>query len=89
MEPNRTRPNQSGTTPMKTGELRMTKEEMRDGFSRGRTLIQEEWAHPSEIKWADELIAEGAATATDWQYKDGFQCVMRRVTGIVGRSDKP
>ena len=64
------------------GELRMTKEEMRQGFARGRSLTQEEWAHPSEIQWVDELIAEGAATATPWQYKDDFQCERRRVTGI-------
>jgi hypothetical protein len=65
------------------GELRMTKEDMRAGFARGRTLTQEEWAHPSEIKWVDELIAEGAATSTPWEYKDGFQCERRRVTGVV------
>jgi hypothetical protein len=69
------------------GELRMTLEEMREGFSRGSTLTQEEWAHPSEIKWVNDLIAEGAATATDWQYKDNFQCAMRRVTGVVGSPD--
>ncbi len=67
------------------GELRMTKEEMRDGFSRGRSLTQEEWAHHDEIKWVDELIAEGVATATPWEYKDNFQCERRRVFGAHGR----
>lgn len=65
------------------GPLRMTKEEMEKGFAQGRTLTQEEWAHPHEIKWVDELIVEGKATATPWEYKDGFQCERRRVTGIV------
>lgn len=65
------------------GELKMTKDQMRDGFKAGRTLTQEEWAHPSEIAWADELIAEGTATVTaPWEYKDGFQCQRRRVTGV-------
>lgn len=64
-------------------ELRMTKEQMREGFAKGRTLIQVEWAHPSEQRWVDELLAEGAAIATPWEYKDGFQCERRRVTGVV------
>lgn len=65
------------------GELRMTKEEMRAGFARGKTLIQEEWAHPSERQWVDELIAQGIATATPWEYKDNFQCKRRRITGVT------
>lgn len=66
------------------GELRMTKEQMREGFARSRTLTQEEWAHPSEIAWIDELVAEGAATVTaPWEYKDGFQCQRRRITGVA------
>lgn len=65
------------------GELKMTKDQMRDGFAKGRTLTQEEWAHPSEVKWIDELIAEGAATVTaPWEYKDNFQCSRRKVTGV-------
>lgn len=64
------------------GELKMTKEQMREGFAKGHTLIQEEWAHPSEIQWIDELIAEGRAKATPWEYKDNFQCERRRVTGV-------
>lgn len=64
------------------GELKMRKEEMREGFARGRTLVQEEWAHPLERQWVDELIAEGAATAGPWEYKDNFQCERRRVTGV-------
>ncbi|MGX9392524.1 hypothetical protein ACWX0K_20545 [Nitrobacteraceae bacterium UC4446_H13] len=62
--------------------IRMTKEQMREGFRLGRSLIQEEWANPDEIKWIDELLVEGAATATDWNYRDNFQCSMRRVTGV-------
>lgn len=65
------------------GELQMTKEMMAEGFAKGRTLIQEEWAHPSEKQWVDELIAEGRATASPWEYKDNFQCERRRVTGVV------
>ena len=65
------------------GELRMTKEEMAAGFARGRSLTQEEWAHPLEIKWVDELIAEGKATAEPWNYHDNFQCEKRRITGVV------
>lgn len=66
------------------GELTMTKEQMREGFAKGRTLIQEEWSHPSEIKWVDELITEGAAKITaPWKYKDNFQCERRKVTGIA------
>lgn len=49
------------------------------GLAQGRTLIQEEWADPQEVKWVDELIEEGLAEATDWKYKDNFQCEMRRV----------
>jgi len=64
------------------GELKMTKEQMREGLAKGHTLIQEEWAHPSEIAWIDELITEGAATATPWEYKDGFQCERRRIKGV-------
>lgn len=64
------------------GELKMTKEVMRDGLAQGRKLVQEEWAHPSEIKWVDELIAEGAAQAPPWEYKDGFQCERRLVSRV-------
>lgn len=60
----------------------MTKEEMRAGLATGRTLIQEEWADPEEIIAVDELVAEGAATATPWEYKDTFQCKRRRVSGM-------
>lgn len=63
-----------------SGELRMSKEEMLDGLAKGRTLVQEEWAHLQEIRWIDELIAKGAVTATPWEYKDGFQCERRRIT---------
>jgi hypothetical protein len=67
----------------------MTKEQMRDGFMRGRTLVQEEWANSQEIKWVDELIAEGVATVSaPWEYKDNFQCERRRVTGVALPSEK-
>ncbi len=61
----------------------MTKDDMRAGFARGQTLIQEEWAHPDLIRWVDELIAEGVATVSaPWEYKDNFQCERRRIAGI-------
>jgi hypothetical protein len=65
-----------------TAPICMTKEDMTKGFALGRTLIQEEWANPQEITWADELIAEGKAAATPWEYKDNFQCERRRITGV-------
>jgi len=65
---------------MANGELTMTKAEIKEGLLSGRTLIQEGWAHPSEIQWVDELIKEGIAEATPWEYKDNFQCERRRVT---------
>lgn len=62
----------------------MTKEEMREGFARGLTLVQEEWANPEEIRAVDELISEGVAiVSAPWEYKDGFQCERRRVTGVL------
>ena len=73
---------------MSTNVIEINKEQMREGFAKGRTLTQEEWAHPDEIKWLDELIAEGVAKVTaPWEYKDNFQCARRRVTGT--RSSKP
>jgi hypothetical protein len=60
----------------------MTKEEMIAGLSIGRALIQEEWSEAAEIRWIDELVAEGKATATPWEYRDSYQCEMRRITGI-------
>ena len=67
---------------MAHGPLLMTKDEMRQGFAEGRTLTQEEWAYPDEIRWLDELIADGAAIiSAPWEYKGGFQCRRRRVTG--------
>ena len=64
-------------------EAPKTKEQMREGFAKGRTITQEEWANPDEIKWLNELIAEGACTVSaPWEYKDGFQCQRRRVTGV-------
>lgn len=57
----------------------MTEEEMRAGLSAGRTLTQEEWASPEEIRIIDKLIAEGFAEASAWEYKDNFQCERRRI----------
>lgn len=64
-----------------SGELRMTKEEMRTGLAQGRRLVQEEWAHPLEKRWVDELVAEGAANATPFTYIPNFQCARRIVSG--------
>ncbi len=65
-----------------TAPLCMTKEAMADGLSRGRMLTQEEWAHPNKIRWVDELVAEGKAAATAWEYLDNFQCERRIVTRL-------
>ncbi|EFO32578.1 putative ribosome-binding factor A [Roseibium sp. TrichSKD4] len=59
----------------------MTKEELEIGLSQGRTLIQEEWADSAEISAVDELISEGKATATPWEYQGNYQCEMRRIFG--------
>lgn len=64
-----------------TGTLRMTKDEMRAGLEAGRALVQEEWAHPDEIRFVDELVAEGVCVAGPWEYRDGFRCERRRVHG--------
>lgn len=61
----------------------MSREEMAAGFAAGRSLIQEEWANSQEIAWVDELIAEGKATATAWEYHPNYQCERRRVTGAT------
>ena len=61
----------------------MTKDEMRQGFAQGRTLIQEEWSRREEIIAVDELIIEGACEVVDdWRYLDGFQCERRKVRGV-------
>ena len=57
----------------------MSKDEMLAGLRAGRTLIQEEWADAEEIRAVDELIAEGKARATPWEWRDGFQCERRRI----------
>ena len=51
------------------------------GLSRGRRLIQEEWADQAEIAAVNELVSVGKALAGPWEYKDGFQCERRVVTG--------
>lgn len=58
----------------------MTKEEMLVGLKAGRTLIQEEWADAAEIQTVDELIADGSAQSTPWEWRDEFQCERRRIT---------
>lgn len=63
-------------------EPNMSKEEMRAGLAKGRRLIQEEWAAPMEIQWIDELVWEGAADVTPWQYDENFQCSRRKITGV-------
>lgn len=63
--------------------IAMTKEAMREGFLKGRTLTQEEWANPQEIKWLDELLTEGCAVVSrKWGYHNNFQCSFRKVTGV-------
>lgn len=57
--------------------------EMREGLARGKRLIQEEWADPNEIEAVDQLVAEGAAKATPWEYHDNFQCSRRIVTAAL------
>ena len=57
----------------------MTKQEIAIGPRQGRRLCQEKWADQAEIKAVDELIAEGLAVATDWEYSDNFQCARRYV----------
>ena len=64
-------------------DIHMTKAEMMVGFAQGRTLIQEEWAHPQEIAWVDELVAEGKAVAGPWEYRDGFQCERRKIVAAA------
>lgn len=58
----------------------MGKEEMRKGLEQGRTLCQEEWSQPEEIRAVDELVAEGIAYASPWEYSDNFQCERRYIT---------
>lgn len=60
----------------------MTKQEILIGLKQGRTLIQEEWADPSEIASVDELVAEGLAQATLWKWGDALQCDFRTVTAV-------
>jgi hypothetical protein len=62
------------------GTLQITKDEMRAGLLAGRRLIQEEWAHPDEIRFVNELVAEAIAVASAWEWSDGFQCERRIIT---------
>jgi hypothetical protein len=59
----------------------ITSEEMVAGFARGWTIVQEEWAHPDEMRLVNELVEQGKATATPWKYKDGHECRRRKVAG--------
>jgi hypothetical protein len=59
----------------------MTKEEMAEGFKRGRQLTQEEWSKSEEIRAVDELAEEGKCIVTPWKYKDNFQCEVRYAKG--------
>jgi hypothetical protein len=66
----------------------MTRDDLERGFAAGRQLTQEEWAHPSEIAWVDELVAEGKAEVVDnWRYLAGFQCERRKVRGTRQAGD--
>lgn len=58
----------------------MTKTEILEGLMAGRTLIQEEWADYAEISAVDQLVTEGKATATRWEWKSSFQCERRIIT---------
>lgn len=60
----------------------MTKAEMKDGLLRGGLLIQEEWADRKEIEAIDQLVAEGIVYATEWTYRDNFQCKRRMVSKL-------
>lgn len=62
-----------------------TKQEMADSLGRGRGLVQQQHQHPDEIKWLDELIAEGKAEVVDdWKIKDFQQAYKRRtVKGVA------
>lgn len=57
----------------------MTKDEIRAGLAAGRTLVQEEWCAASERQAVDELIEEGVAVSSGWEYKSNFQCEVRKV----------
>ncbi|GLQ09214.1 hypothetical protein GCM10007913_11460 [Devosia yakushimensis] len=61
----------------------MTKAEMAAGLADGRTLIQEEWADFAEIQAINELVAEGLASATRWEWKASYQCERRVITARV------
>lgn len=70
-----------------TGQLTMTKQEIAECLSQGRRLTQEEWAHPTEIKSVDELVAEGVAEASPWEYLDGYQCERRLIRAATTKED--
>lgn len=72
-----------------SGPLRMSKEEMKAGLQAGRRLVQEEWAHPDEIRFVEELIAEGIAQASAWEWRDGFQCERRIITRALPSGEQP
>lgn len=57
----------------------MTKAEIAEGLAKGRTLIQEEWSTREEIQAVDDLVADGVAVSTPWQWHDNFQCERRKI----------
>lgn len=61
----------------------MKKDEIRAGLIQGWRLCQEEWADEESIKAVDELVKEGIAVATPWEYIDSYQCERRIVTRKV------
>lgn len=58
----------------------MTKDEILEGLRAGRTLIQEEWSTYAEIEAVNQLVLEGYASATRWEWKSSFQCERRVIT---------
>lgn len=64
----------------------MSKDEIRAGLEAGRKLVQEEWCNPAEVTAIDELVDEGVAEATPWQWHDNFQCERRIVTRAAAPS---
>lgn len=60
----------------------MTKEEMKEGFSQGRRLVQECWASPDEIKAVDELLSDKLCTTDGWKYIDEYEGRARILIGV-------
>lgn len=58
----------------------MSKDEILEGLRAHRTLIQEEWATYAEIQAVNELVLEGYAKATRWEWKASHQCECRTIS---------